>query len=716
MGSLQRPPMQNRARAIALYLCAALSPLAIPAHAATIVNTTSGITINVSRDGTYRIDTASPAWTFSGLVASGVSNIRINGGSDRAGEFQEIVFDEKVKGARHFSIRTWPGRSSVLFTQTLTTAGANPAPFPRFSVFPTLPYKLSFSGCWFGVHFDLSGREGPWVMFDDTAQAAVLSPASNFMVAKLRLGPAGELESGIDPAIDTVPEGFTHSTMLTVDRGINRAFDNWGHLLTDIQGKVRPANDADASLKYLGYWTDNGAAYYYNFDPSKGYEGTLLAVRDEFVRNGLPIGYVQLDSWWYRKGATGDWNPKPDQWNFGIHTYVAHPDLFPDGLNGFQQRLALPLVTHARWIDEMSPYRKQYTISNNVAVDLQYWKDVAQYLKQSGVTTYEQDWLNSRAQANFTLGDQAAFMDNMATALSDAGITMQYCMPTPRHVLQGSKYSNLTSIRMSDDHFERQYWPQVIYASRLANSIGIWPWVDVFSSDDAPNLMIATLTGGVVGASDALGTMNLRNLQRVARADGVIVKPDAPLVPTDSTFLSEAKGGPGPMVAYTYSDHGGNRAVYVVAFRRGDATSVSVTPSETGLTGNVFVYDMRHRTGVIADANALLQFDLANDWMHVILVQAGRSGIAFVGDASKFVPRGRARIASLIDHDDSVDVEVSFAAGEKSVTLIGYSPTTPLVSAGTLSWNPTTGVFELVVTPASSKITIRAMPPRHRAL
>jgi hypothetical protein len=708
--------MRKKAREIALYLCAALCPLAIPARALTIVNTTSGISISVVRDGTYRIDTAAPAWTFSGAVMPGVSDIRVNSGTDSVGEFQEIAFEEKGKGGRHFAIRTWPGRPGVLFTQTLSTTSVNPPPFPRFTVFPTLPYNVSFGGCWFGVHFDLTGREGPWVMFDGTAQTAVLSPAANFMVAKLRLGTTGELESDIDPAIATLPEGFSHSTLLVVDRGINRAFDSWGHLLTDIQGKVRPSNDADASLKYLGYWTDNGAAYYYNYDPSKGYEGTLLAIRDEFVRNGLPIGYVQLDSWWYRKGATGDWNPKPDQWNFGIHTYVAHPDLFPDGLAGFQQRLALPLVTHARWIDDLSPYRSQYKISNNVAIDPQYWKDIADYLKQSGVTTYEQDWLNSRAQANFNLADQEAFMDNMAGALAAAGITMQYCMPTPRHVLQGSKYSNLTSIRMSDDHFERSYWPQVIYASRLANSIGIWPWVDVFSSDDVPNLMIATLTGGIVGASDAIGQANIRNLQRVARADGVIVKPDAPLVPTDSTFVAEAQNGPGPMVAYTYTDNGGNRAVYVVAFRRGEATSVALTPTETGLTGNVFVYDMRHRTGVIASATVPMQLDLTNDWMHVVLVQAGRSGIAVVGDASKFVPRGRARIASLIDHDDSVDVEVAFAAGEKSVTLVGYSPTTPVVSGGALSWNAATGVFELVVTPASARVRITAAPPRRRPL
>ena len=174
-------------------------------------------------------------------------------------------------------------------------------------------------------------------------------------------------------------------------------------------------------------------------------------------------------------------------------------------------------------------------------------------------------------------------------------------------------YSNLTSMRMSDDHFQRKFWPQVLYASRLASAVGIWPWVDVFPSDEAENLMMATLSGGIVGASDAIGTVNVRNLQRAARADGVIVKPDAPLVPTDSTFLAEAQKGPGPMVAYTYSEHASNRAVYVVGLRRGDATAATLTPSETGLAGLLFAYDVRHRSGMLVSAGAPMNLDLSED-------------------------------------------------------------------------------------------------------
>ena len=95
---------------------------------------------------------------------------------------------------------------------------------------------------------------------------------------------------------------------LVIAPGINRAFDVWGRFLTDLAGKKRPANDADVSLKYLGYWTDHGARYYYRFEDALGYAGTLLEVRRQFRTMNIRLGYVQLDSWFYPKGRDGTWN------------------------------------------------------------------------------------------------------------------------------------------------------------------------------------------------------------------------------------------------------------------------------------------------------------------------------------------------------------------------------------------------------------------------
>ena len=75
---------------------------------------------------------------------------------------------------------------------------------------------------------------------------------------------------------------------LVIGQGINSTLSTWGHAMTDLQGKTWPANDADATLNYLGYWTDHGAAYYYTYDTSLGYTGTLLAVKNSFSNEGIP--------------------------------------------------------------------------------------------------------------------------------------------------------------------------------------------------------------------------------------------------------------------------------------------------------------------------------------------------------------------------------------------------------------------------------------------
>src|SRR5262249_24185071 len=155
------------------------------------------------------------------------------------------------------------------------------------------------------------------------------------------------------------------------------------------------------------------------------------------------------------------------------------------GLAAFRQSLGLPLVTHARWIDPASPYRAQYTMSHDVSTDPRFWTDLAANLHQAGVITYEQDWLNQRAlPATDNLEDQEAFLDAMAAAMESAGLSMQYCMPLPRHYLQSTKYRNLVTTRVSGDRFGPNHWLQFFYASRLAGTLCVWPWADVFLSSE----------------------------------------------------------------------------------------------------------------------------------------------------------------------------------------------------------------------------------------
>jgi len=676
--------------------------------AETVQEPTTGVSLEVQPDGTYSVTTGpvttcTPAFVFRGSLGQGAGDLVAGIGTDALGDYQEIRFRFVDSSGRRARIRTYSGRPVVVFSVSWASKSANTEGFPRLVASPDAPFKSSFQGKWGVYKFDEKGTEGPWAQFDEGGNTFILSAASNFLVSHLARNTAGEIESRIHPAIKTLPAGLTHDTLLVFESGINRAFDTWGSALTSLQGKTRPPNDAGPLLESLGYWTDNGGAYYYDFDPSLGYEGTLLAVRDAFEKAGVPLGYMQLDSWWYPKGDTGDWNPAPSQWQYGIATYEAHPALFPRGLKAFHEQLGLPLFTHARWIDDKSAYRKRYKMSNNVVIDPEYWSTVGTYLSDAGVFGYEQDWLDQKATAAYTIDDQNAFFDTMAATFRSRGMSMQYCMATPRHFMQSSRYDNLTTMRLSEDIFNRDRWDQFLYTSRLAASVGVWPWSDVFESSDRDNLLLATLSAGVVGVGDALGAIVPQNLRMAARADGVLVKPDSPLLPTDETYLADAQKISKPLVAVTNTDFGAFRAVYLFAHARGSQTSATFTPAAFGLSGPVFVWDTFAKKGTLAEAEAPFHQWLAQGRAFDILVPVGPSGIAFLGDEGKFVALGKKRITNVRESRGRLSVGVSFAPTEASVTLQGWAPELPRVIAcsgrARLTWDATTGLYRVEVTP-----------------
>jgi hypothetical protein len=680
-----------------------LLTLVAPLRAETIHEESTGITVTVEENGHYSIQTNDPVWVFTGTLPASPSALKTVAGHDGIGDYDEITF---TFGAREGSIRTYPGRAAVLFTDRYATAAANGPGFPKLSVSPDVPGRLSFRGKWSQFQFDLSGAEGPWVYFDEAAHSFLLSPASDFMVANLNLTDDKEIESRISPRIKDIPRGLAHRTLLVVANGINRAFDTWGHALTDLNGKVRPANDSDPSLKSLGYWTDNGASYYYNYEDSLGYTGTLLAVKDEFAKAGVALGYMQIDSWWYPKGEDGHWDHFAP-WNpEGINRYEAHPDIFPKGLGGFQKDLGLPLITHARWIDAKSPYRQKYKMSNNVIVDPEYWMTVGKNLRDWGVFGYEQDWLDEWATAAYNMNDQNAFVDNMARMSDTFGLSMQYCMATPRHFLQSTNYSNLTTIRVSEDVFTRDKWDQFFYSSRLASALGVYPFTDVFGSNEKISTLIATLSAGIVGVGDRLGEVNAENLLLAVRPDGIIIKPDVPAVPTDESILNDAHNAGEPLVSYTYTDHGPMRALYVFAHPRTEDRTFTFTPEKLGLGGSVYIYNW------LADRGRRIQGDepwtqtIHGDPSYLVAVPVGKSGIAFVGDAGKFVPLGKKRVSDLSD-DGTVNATLEFAATEHSITVHGWAPSMPLVTAtegrvGEVHFDEVTGRFNVEVFAAKS--------------
>ena len=547
--------------------------------------------------------------------------------------------------------------------------------------------------------FAASDISTPWLLFDDRANSLVVSPASHFMVARMFGDGQHQVASGLNPKLRDLPAGFTQQTLMAFGHGINRTWDLWGRSLLEMEDANRPGNEADIVLKYLGYWTDNGAAYYYNYDVDKGYAGTLQALVARYRHEQIPIRYLQLDSWWYYKSFTG-----PDgvlgktkapalpegEWNRygGLMEYKAHTNLFPNGLDAFQKSIDLPLVTHNRWIDPASPYHQQFKISGLAAVDPRWWDDIGAYLKVSGVVTYEQDWLDRiykySPAFSSNIDTAAAFLDNMARACRENGITLQYCMPYPCYFLQGSRYDNLTTIRTSGDRFNPDKWNDFLYTSRLAAAMGIWPWADVYRSAETNNLLLSTLSAGPVGIGDPIGAEDKNNLLKAVRADGVIVKPDVSIVPLDRSYIADAQHAESPLVAGTYTDHDGLKTGYVFAFNRSkaDNNEVRFSPSELGLKTPVYVYDYFAGASRRLNTGKTFSTTLAGQGSaFYVVAPVGKSGIAFLGDAGKFVSTGKQRIASLRDEPGRLTVDIVFAKTEESVILHGYADGAPKVTA-----------------------------------
>jgi hypothetical protein len=682
----------------AMLLGAALFLLSSDAAAASLREPATGITVSVGQDGAYSISTDNPPWTLGGTVGSTIANIQTSAGSDNLGAYQQISFAYIDGAPRLASIKLYEGRPVVLFGVSYPQLAPNSNPFPSFRTYPAALRHLSYDGQFASHSFDQLGATSPWAFFDAAGNTLIISPASDFMVAQTSLGSDGTIACGINHSISFLPQGFSHQTLLAFGKGIGQTVSGWGSALMNLQGKVKIASDADVTLESLGYWTDNGAYYYYRYEPGLGYQGTLLALGDYFKRESIPVKYMQVDSWWYPKGPDAHWTQGD-----GIYQYVAHQAVFPGGLASFQNTLGLPLITHARWIDPSSPYHSIYKISNNVSIDPSYWDHITSYIKDAGVVTYEQDWLDEMATALETISDQRAFMEDMAAACKQKGLTMQYCMAQPRHFLESTRYQNLTTIRVSPDRFDRSRWDQFLYGSMLAGAVGIWPWCDVFVSSETDNLLLATLSGGMVGIGDRLGTISKASLSRSVRKDGVIVKPDAPLIPTDDSIQNDARQASSPMIAFTYTDHGPMRAAYVFANSRGSGAPVRFKPALMGLTGQVYVYNKFAGSGRVAAANDFFN-DSVGDIAYYVAVGIGPSGIALLGDADKFVSLGRKRIADVAD-DGSLRVTVSFAPDEDWVTLQGYSPSAPTIvaqrgAAGPVSYDPKSGLFKVQVSPA----------------
>ncbi len=204
-----------------------------------------------------------------------------------------------------------------------------------------------------------------------------------------------------------------------------------------------------------------------------------------------------------------------------------------------------------------------------------------------------------------------------------------------------------------------------------------------------------------------MGSETTSNIFKAVRADGVIVKPDVPIVPTDRSYLADARQETAPLVASTHTRHGETRTEYLFAFNRpkDPSSEVFFRPADFGFSGPVYVHDYFAESGRRFDATAAFSARLKRGTnCFYVIAPVSRSGIALLGDKDKFVGTGKQRIATIDDQGEKLALSVIFAEGEKSVTLHGYAAAAPHLAmqggrAGDMQYNPATQYFSVEIKP-----------------
>ena len=313
---------------------------------------------------------------------------------------------------------------------------------------------------------------------------------------------------------------------------------------------MRPGRWPDALGTRPSYWTDNGAAYWYRTEPgTDGVADSIVAAVDDLRAHDVPIGAVQVDSWFYphvdlRPFDTDEWVVPPS----AMVAWEERPDVLPDGLADLRRRLGdPPLVAHIRHLSAEAPIAAEVPVHVDgpyaAPADAQAYERWLDQCVAWGVETFEHDWL---VEVFFGVrglraapGRARAWQEGIDRAARDRGITLQWCMGTPADMAQTVSLTQVTSVRTCGDHgyiaTAGQLWAWFCVTNALARSLGLMPFKDVFRADPEhagdngePEALLSALSTGPVGLGDRVGRMDPALAMRTCRADGVLIKPDVP--------------------------------------------------------------------------------------------------------------------------------------------------------------------------------------------
>jgi hypothetical protein len=577
----------------------------------------------------------------------------------------------------------------------------------------------------------------PLLLSRDDGRTLLVAPLNAFHEQIIGLN-TGTLRCGWHGDLEAVPAGFTSDLAFLAADGPRSALDAWGRMLLDRARTIRPGRWPDAVGSRPSYWTDNGSAYWYKTEPDLDVAGSIVAAVDDLRNNGVSIGAVQLDSWFYphaelRPFNTDEWEVPPT----AMVSWEERPDVLPDGIAGLRDRLGnLPLVAHIRHL----------SVDSAMASDAPAWRDppyaapstpdaYKRWLDQCrtwGVETLEHDWL---VEVFFGVrgmragpGRAAEWQEGIDAAARERGITLQWCMGTPADFAQTTTLTQVTSVRTSGDHgyiaTAGQLWAWFCITNALAGCLGLIPFKDVFRADPEvagqngePEALLSALSTGPVGLGDRVGRMDPAIALRTCRSDGLLVKPHTPIAAIDESLLSGPAFNSVPLVATCTSEHEAGTWTYVVAMHANPADEPVTgeihlpslpSPPQSGAgfspirpqpeqeqVDHVIAWNWRTRSAERLSRAATISVSLGpEEWSFFVLAPILPSGLAVLGDITKFATAGDARVEVA---RTATGVRLVVKGGGERVTITGWAETAPSSPEGSIEHRAATGVWSIAV-------------------
>jgi hypothetical protein len=562
----------------------------------------------------------------------------------------------------------------------------------------------------------------PMVLVAPDGRAMLLAPLLGFHEQIVAVPSGGDdgvpgLRAGWHGDVGEVPAGFATELAIIAGEGVRDCFAIWARLLR-AAGTPAPNRDADTLGTRISYWTDNGSAYWYRTAPELDIASSIVAAVDDLGARGIPVGSVQLDSWWYpheipRSLNVDDEIVPPT----GMLCWEPRADMLPDGIPGLRARLGhRPLVAHCRHLSSQTVYADEFPMWSDAdrahPVGPELYDRLLDQAAAWGVEVFEHDWLVEcflGVRGLRAAGRAAAWQEGIDAALGARDVHAQWCMATPADFAQTTRLHHITSIRTSSDYGylvgPEVLWAWFLHTNVMARALGLWPYKDVFHSaraapDREIEALLAALSAGPVGVGDAIGEADPALIRRTCRADGVLVRPDVPLAAIDRAAFDAPVWSGALLVGSAHSQHASGRWGYVVTVNVAaskERASTRIALDDVGAdrpAGDVVMFDWRRQRVDVVAAGDSYDVELNHkDWDLRVLAPVLLDRLAVIGDTRLYATAGDARVADVAVDADGGGVTVTVLGAEETVTIAGWARD----AVDARSWSPSGGTAALAV-------------------